>query len=112
MQRHYGKTVRIKDLKPDDLVLRSNAASGKEHQDKLTPEWEGPYKIVWSNGKGSHKLVDIDGKDVPRTWNSMQLRITMLFMASQRYIETRSKLHVLLQTLDDVLLQSCFRLFP
>lgn len=33
---------------------------------KLDPIWEGPYFIVKSNGNGSYKLQDEEGKNLAR----------------------------------------------
>ncbi|RDX93635.1 Pol polyprotein, partial [Mucuna pruriens] len=42
---------------------------------KLTPIWEGPYRITEEVGKGAYHLEHLDDKKIPRTWNAMNLRV-------------------------------------
>ncbi|XP_076918806.1 uncharacterized protein LOC143579351 [Bidens hawaiensis] len=74
VETYYNARVREVKFRKGDLVLRENEASRKEDQGNLGPKWEGPYQITWAGGKGAYKLADLSGKEIPRTWNSMQLR--------------------------------------
>ncbi|XP_076950540.1 uncharacterized protein LOC143623540 [Bidens hawaiensis] len=74
IEKYYNARVREVRFKKGDLVLRENEASRKEDQQKLGPKWEGPYQVIWAGDKGAYKLADGEGKVIPRTWNSMQLR--------------------------------------
>ncbi|XP_076949757.1 uncharacterized protein LOC143622522 [Bidens hawaiensis] len=74
IERYYNARVREVKFKTGDLVLRENEASGQEDQGKLGPKWEGPYQVLWAGDKRAYRLADLGGKEVPRTWNSMQLR--------------------------------------
>ncbi|XP_076888116.1 uncharacterized protein LOC143538435 [Bidens hawaiensis] len=74
MERYYNARVREVRFKKGDWVLRENEASRKEYQGKLGPKWEGPYQVIWAGDKGAYRLADSTGKEVPRTWNSIQLR--------------------------------------
>ncbi|XP_076913058.1 uncharacterized protein LOC143571547 [Bidens hawaiensis] len=74
MEKYYNARVREVKFKVGDLVLRENEASRQEDQGKLGPRWEGPYQVIWAGEKGSYKLAYHTGEEVPRTWNSMQLR--------------------------------------
>ncbi|RDX90659.1 hypothetical protein CR513_27454, partial [Mucuna pruriens] len=49
----------------EDLVLRRVLRNNTSN--KLTPNWEGPYRIVEEVGKGAFRLEHLDGKRVPRT---------------------------------------------
>ncbi|GJU85427.1 hypothetical protein Tco_1292973 [Tanacetum coccineum] len=69
MEKYYNTKVRNTSFKPGDLVYRSNEASRVEDTGKLGPKWEGPYEVTEALGKGSYKLKDRNGKEVPRTWN-------------------------------------------
>ncbi|RDX58320.1 hypothetical protein CR513_62371, partial [Mucuna pruriens] len=42
---------------------------------KLTPKWEGPFKVRKEVGRGANKLETLKGKEIPRTWNAASLRI-------------------------------------
>ena len=48
----------------------TNPADGK-----LAPKWEGPYKIESEAGKGAYKLINIEGKPLPRSWNAIHLKL-------------------------------------
>ncbi|GKB97400.1 hypothetical protein Tco_0983537 [Tanacetum coccineum] len=69
MEKYYNTKVRNTSFKPGDLVYRSNEASRVEDTGKLGPKWEGPYEVTEALRKGSYKLKDRNGKEVPRTWN-------------------------------------------
>ncbi|GJS88809.1 reverse transcriptase domain-containing protein [Tanacetum coccineum] len=68
-EKYYNTKVRNANFKPGDLVYRSNEASRVEDTGKLGPKWEGPYEVTEALRKGSYKLKDRNGKEVPRTWN-------------------------------------------
>ncbi|GJX36001.1 reverse transcriptase domain-containing protein [Tanacetum coccineum] len=74
MEKYYNTKVRNTSFKPGDLVYRSNEASRVEDTGKLGPKWEGPYEVTEALGKGSYKLKDRNGKEVPRTWNVRNLK--------------------------------------
>lgn len=46
-----------------NFVFRSNEASGKEPLGKLSPTWEGPYRVKEILSKGAYKLERLDGID-------------------------------------------------
>ena len=50
VERAFDKKVVPQDFCPGDLVLKKVEASGK-HVSKLGPNWEGPYRVVSSEGK-------------------------------------------------------------
>ena len=41
---------------------------------KLSPTWEGPYRVSEVLGKGAYKLKDLRDKDVPQVWNAFHLK--------------------------------------
>ncbi|RDX68561.1 hypothetical protein CR513_52434, partial [Mucuna pruriens] len=56
-----------------DLVLRRVLKDNTSN--KLTPNWEGPYKIIEEVGKGTFWLEHLEGKKVPLTYNMTSLRM-------------------------------------
>ncbi|GJY10339.1 hypothetical protein Tco_0378524 [Tanacetum coccineum] len=74
MEKYYNTKVRNASFKPGDLVYRSNEASRVEDTGKLGPKWEDPYEVTEALGKGSYKLKDHDGRELPRTWNVCNLK--------------------------------------
>jgi hypothetical protein len=41
---------------------------------KLQLKWEGPFLVVSLSRPGSYRLKDMDGDDIPRSWNADELR--------------------------------------
>jgi hypothetical protein len=66
------RKVWLKNIKPGQLVLRRVA--NPETVGKLHLKWEGPFLVVSSSRPGSYRLKDMDGNDIPRSWNADELR--------------------------------------
>ena len=63
MAKHYNSRVRHKDFKVGDLVLRKVRSTTRDHsQGKLSPNWEGPYRITSWQRKGTYHLETLDGQ--------------------------------------------------
>ncbi|RDX83979.1 hypothetical protein CR513_35035, partial [Mucuna pruriens] len=54
-----------------DLVLRKITRTVDNN--KLTPDWEGPFKVIEEVGKGAYRLEHLDDKKIPQTWNALNL---------------------------------------
>jgi transposase InsO family protein len=65
------RKVRLKNIKPRHLVLRRMA--NPDTVGKLLLKWEGPFLVVSSSRPGSYRLKDMDGNDIPRSWNADEL---------------------------------------
>jgi transposase InsO family protein len=61
------RKVQLKNIKPGHLVLRRVA--NPDTVGKLQLKWEGPLLVVSSSRPGSYRLKDMDGNDIPRSWN-------------------------------------------
>ncbi|XP_057755308.1 uncharacterized protein LOC130974437 [Arachis stenosperma] len=71
----YNHGVVRREFAADDLVLRRNDIGPPiPGEGKLTPNWEGPYRIKAVIGKGAYKLERLNDDEVPRTWNAANLR--------------------------------------
>jgi hypothetical protein len=66
------RKVRLKNIKPGHLVLRRVASP--DTVGKLQLKCEGPFLVVSSLRPGSYRLKDMDGNDIPRSWNADELR--------------------------------------
>jgi hypothetical protein len=66
------RKVRLKNIKPGHLVLRRIANLDKVG--KLQLKWECPFLVVSSLRPGSYRLKDMDGNNIPRSWNADELR--------------------------------------
>lgn len=70
--RNYNTKVVLRRMKEGDLVLKRVMKSPTNG--KLGPNWEGPYRIRTDIGKGSYRLEELNGRQVPRSWNAANLR--------------------------------------
>jgi helix-turn-helix protein len=66
------RKVRLKNIKLGHLVLRRVA--NPDTVGKLQLKWEGPFLVVSSSSPGSYRLKDMNGNDIPRSWNADELR--------------------------------------
>ena len=65
----------MRQFKIGDLVLRrEDIGKVSSGTGKLGPNWERPYQIFETTTKGAYKIKDIQGKELPRYWNSDSLR--------------------------------------
>uniref|UniRef100_A0A2N9FFW9 Integrase catalytic domain-containing protein n=1 Tax=Fagus sylvatica TaxID=28930 RepID=A0A2N9FFW9_FAGSY len=75
IKKEHDKNVKPRIFRVGELVLRKVMANTrKPNEGKLGPNWEGPYKIISLAGAGSYRLEDLDGKPIPRPWNTCNLR--------------------------------------
>ncbi|KAK3001975.1 hypothetical protein RJ639_022284 [Escallonia herrerae] len=73
--RFYNRRVRMRIFRVGDLVLRKLGVSNpKVAVGKLSPNWEGPYKISKVLRPGAYSLETLSGEAIPRTWNADNLR--------------------------------------
>jgi hypothetical protein len=66
------RKVRLKNIKPGHLVLRRVVNS--DTVGKLQLKWEGPFLVISSSRPSSYRLKDMDGNDIPRSWNAEELQ--------------------------------------
>ncbi|CAL9029568.1 unnamed protein product [Prunus brigantina] len=75
LKSYYDKIAKIRQFQPDDLVLRKAfITTQRQGSKKIKSNWEGPYVISRSGGRGSYTLDTMDGKEIPRQWNAYHLR--------------------------------------
>ena len=61
MAKHYNSNVRHRDFQVEDLVLwKVMGATRDFSQGKLGPNWEGPYRILSWQRKGTYHLETLD----------------------------------------------------
>jgi hypothetical protein len=65
--RWRDRKGKLKSIAPGHLVLRRIA--NLDTTGKLQVKWEGPFLVSASNRPGSFRLKDMEGNDIPRTWN-------------------------------------------
>ena len=72
LRRYHSRRVHARSLEEGDLVLRHvQSAKGTN---KLTPKWEGPYRVVRVTRPAAVCLETEDGTKVQNSWNIEHLR--------------------------------------
>jgi hypothetical protein len=66
------RKVKLKSIAPGNLVLRRVA--NQDTAEKLQVKWEGPFLVSASNRPGSYRSKDMEGNDIPRSWNVDELQ--------------------------------------
>ena len=75
MTKYHNQRVKLRRFNHGDMVLQKVSHTTKDPaQEKLGPNWEGPYKVVCYSRRGSYYLEDLDGKALPRPWNVKHLK--------------------------------------
>ncbi|KAJ1383197.1 Transposon Ty3-I Gag-Pol polyprotein [Sesbania bispinosa] len=54
--------------------VREFACKLDASSNKLTPNWDGPFRVLEEVGRGAFILEELEGRQVPRTWNLANLR--------------------------------------
>nr|ABF99688.1 retrotransposon protein, putative, unclassified [Oryza sativa Japonica Group] len=67
LRRYHQRHVRARSLQASDLVLRR--VQSRLGLRKLSPMWEGPYKVIEVPWLGSVRLTMEDGTELPNPWN-------------------------------------------
>nr|ABA99910.2 retrotransposon protein, putative, unclassified [Oryza sativa Japonica Group] len=67
LRRYHQRHVRARSLCVDDLVLRR--VQTRAGLSKLSPMWEGPYRVIGVPRPGSVRLATGDGTELPNPWN-------------------------------------------
>ena len=72
LHRCHSRNIRPRTLEIGDLVLRRILS--REGLHKLSPVWEGPFRVTHVSRPGVTRLETEEGVLVPNTWNIQHLR--------------------------------------
>nr|ABA97545.1 retrotransposon protein, putative, unclassified [Oryza sativa Japonica Group] len=72
LRRYHQRHVRARSLCVDNLVLRR--VQTRAGLSKLSPMWEGPYRVIGVPRPGSVRLATGDSTELPNPWNIEHLR--------------------------------------
>ena len=72
LRHYYCCSIRSRTLEVGDLVLRR--VLSREGLHKLSPMWEGPFKVVHVSRPGAARLETQDGIPIQNAWNIQHLR--------------------------------------
>ena len=71
-RRYHQRFVHSRELRAGDLVLRRILNRAGLH--KLSPSWEGPFKVTEVCRSGCIRLATEDGVPLPNPWNIEHMR--------------------------------------
>jgi transposase InsO family protein len=72
LRRYHQRFMHSRELQVGDLVLRR--ILNREGLHKLSPSWEGPFKVTKVCRPGSVRLAMEEGMQLPNPWNIEHLR--------------------------------------
>ncbi|KAL2250221.1 UNVERIFIED_CONTAM: hypothetical protein Sindi_2495800 [Sesamum indicum] len=72
IMRSHDRRIRPRQLQVGDFLPKEVEAS--KHVGKLEPPWEGPYKVTEIKKKGTYRLQDMQGRNMPCPWNIQNLK--------------------------------------
>jgi len=72
VERQYSSKVKLRQFQVGDLVMRK--AHPYELENKFSPKWTGPFRVIKAKGNGSYKLETLEGGPIPRNWNAANLK--------------------------------------
>ena len=73
--KYSNQRVKRLSFLPGDLVLQKVTLSNKEpNAGKLSPTWEGPYKVIKVSRPGTYWLEYFSGKTLSHPWNAEHLK--------------------------------------
>ena len=72
--KYYNTKIKPRSFQVNDLVLRESAASMPSKVSKLSPPWEGPYKVIQVVRPGTYRLEHLDGTPILNAWNAVHLK--------------------------------------
>ena len=71
LRRYHSRKVRARSFKEGDLVLRH--VQSAKNTNKLTPKWEGPYRVTRVTRPGAVRLETEDAIPVSHSLNIKHL---------------------------------------
>jgi len=71
VEYRYKSKLRPQQFQVVDLVMRK--AHPYQLENKLSPKWTGPFRVIEALGNGAYRLETLEGGSIPRTWNATNL---------------------------------------
>ena len=70
--RYHTRRVHDRSFIVGDLILQRATPSKRGH--KLSPSWEGPFRVSWVIRLGTYRISTIAGKEYDNAWKIKQRR--------------------------------------
>ncbi|XP_068503810.1 uncharacterized protein [Phaseolus vulgaris] len=75
MQYKYNSKLRPRQFQVADLVIRK--AHPYQLDNKLSPNWTGPFRVTEALGNATYRLETLEGGTISCTWNATNLKILL-----------------------------------
>jgi len=62
----YNSKLRPQQFQVTDLVMRK--AHSYQLENKLSPKWTGPFRVIEALGNEAYRLETLEGGAIPRIW--------------------------------------------
>jgi len=72
VEYRYSSKLRPRQFQITDLVMRN--AHLNQLENKLSPKWTGPFRVIEALGNGAYRLKTLEGGEIPRIWNANNLK--------------------------------------
>ena len=72
LRRYHCRNICSRTLETGDLVLRR--VLSREGLHKLSPMWEGPFRVIHISRPGAVRLETQEGTSIQNAWNIQHLR--------------------------------------
>ena len=72
LRRYHCRNIRSRMLEVGDLILRR--VLSREGLHKLSPMWEGPFRVAHVSSPGAARLETQDGVPIQNAWNIQHLQ--------------------------------------
>ncbi|XP_070022137.1 uncharacterized protein [Nicotiana sylvestris] len=93
IEQYYNRRARLIFFKIGDFVLKKVFQSTKTaNAGKLSPTWEGPYRIRDIACKRAYELETMDGKILPSHWNVVHLKRYYFYGIPTEHQQQRAQL--------------------
>jgi len=72
VEHKHSSKLRLRQFQVADLVMRK--AHPYQLENKLSPKWTGPFRVMEVLGNRAYRLETLEGGAIPRTWNAVNLK--------------------------------------
>jgi len=72
VEQQYSSKVKPLQFQVVDLVMRK--AHPYELENKMSPKWTKPFRVIEARRNGSYKFEILEGGSIPRTSNTTNLK--------------------------------------
>ena len=72
VEYQHNSKLKPRQFQVADLVMRK--AHPYQLENKLSPKWTGPFRVIEALGNETYRLETLEGGTIPRKWNATNLK--------------------------------------